>query len=291
MNEARGTMGARDELLPTTSAAPQAGPAFAGARALDGRLDPRPLRVVWLGEGVPYAEGMRAMREAIERVDDDGPALLLLEHAPTVTITRQHGTAHVTSLPEALAASGIELVETDRGGDVTFHGPGQLVGYPILRLAPPGVRADLVGYVRHLETALVAVAHALGVRTAHRDDGATGVWVDEAAEHALRDRRSAAPGSTSRPLRAREKLTAIGVGVGRGVTRHGFALNVTTDLERYTRHIVPCGLRARGVTSLERLLPTIPDGESVRALVAREIQGAFAPRAGLLRAEPGEPHG
>lgn len=210
----------------------------------------------FLGTGVSYAAGMAAMREAMARVDEDGPVLLLLEHAPVVTVTRAGGTAHLTSSPEALAEDGIALEETDRGGDVTFHGPGQLVGYPVVRLARDNLRARLVEYVRALEQGLIDAAAALGVRGARREEGATGVWVGEG------------PGAA--------KLVAIGVGVGRGVTRHGFAFNVTTDLERFTRHIVPCGLVGRPVTSLQRLLPTTPPDEQVRAVVAEHVGRALA---------------
>lgn len=234
------------------------------------------MRVIDLGRGVPYAEGMRVMRDAIARVDDDGPALVILEHAPVITTTRSGGTAFVTSSKEALEAGGIELVETDRGGDVTFHGPGQLVGYPVVRLAPPGERADLIGYLRALEDALIRAATRLGVLDAHRVEGQTGVWCDAPVvdEETL--------GCNFAQVSRQEcKLTAIGVGVGGGVTRHGFALNVTTDLERYTRHIVPCGLVGRGVTSLERVVTSVPRWETkwdeVKRVCVDEVAAALAP--------------
>jgi lipoyl(octanoyl) transferase len=233
------------------------------------------MRVIDLGRDVPYATGMAAMREAMERVDVDGPVLLLQEHTPTITVTRSGGTSFVTSSPEALAALGIDLVETDRGGDVTFHGPGQLVGYPVLRLSPPGERGDLLGYLRALETSLVDAAKRLGIPDAHRVDGMTGVWCDAPVvdEETL--------GCHFNQVSRQEcKLTAIGVGVGKGVTRHGFALNMTTDLERYTRHIVPCGLVGRGVTSLERVLPKIPSRDDVIRVVVDEVLRALEPLAG-----------
>lgn len=220
------------------------------------------IRVVDLGSDVPYEEGMRVMREHMARVDVDGPALLLLEHAPVITTTRSGGTAFVTASPAHLARDGIALIETDRGGDVTFHGPGQLVGYPVLRLSAPGERADLVGYVRVLEDAMVRACVRLGVADAHRVEGRTGVWCDAPSidAEALDCERAWMP-------RQKCKLTAIGVGVGQGVTRHGFALNVTTPLERYTRHIVPCGLIGRGVTSLERVLVRVPSMDEVKRVV------------------------
>ena len=123
------------------------------------------------------------MHDAMARVDQAGPVLLLLEHAPVITVTRRGGTAHVFAPAERLAAEGIALVQTDRGGDVTFHGPGQLVGYPVLRLGPTSLGSDVVGYVRDLERGLVEACQALGIRDAHakpaRDaDGnhLTGVW-------------------------------------------------------------------------------------------------------------------
>ncbi len=223
----------------------------------------------FIGRDVPYDEGMAVMRAAIAAVDRPapigGPVLLLLESAPVVTITRSGGTRALTTSPEDMAQDGIALVETDRGGDATFHGPGQLVGYPILRIAKDPLaprteglasRPRVVEYVRALEQGLVDAACALGVLDARREEGATGVWVGDA------------------------KLTAIGVGVGRGVTRHGFAFNVTTDLERYTRHLVPCGLVGRPVTSLQRVLAArglaLPSRERVRDVVAAAVSTALA---------------
>ena len=185
------------------------------------------VRVLDLGSDVPYPEGMRVMHAAMARVDDDGPVLLLLEHTPVITVTRRGGTAHVFAPAERLAAEGIALVETDRGGDVTFHGPGQLVGYPVLRLGASSLGSDVVGYVHDLERGLVEACHALGVIDAHakpeRDAGGkhlTGVWC-------------CAPGSVD------AKLCAIGVGLSGGVTRHGFAINVSTGSSNGQIGLVP----------------------------------------------------
>ena len=188
--------------------------------------------------------------------------LLLLEHASVITTTRSGGTAFVTTSREQLEREGIALVETDRGGDVTFHGPGQLVGYPVLRLSPPGARGDLVGYVRTLETAMVCACVALGVVDARRVPEQTGVWCT-------------AP--TAAAGEAECKLVALGVGVGRGVTRHGFALNVSISLEKLTRHIVPCGLVGRGVTSLQRVLSAEPSMTEVKATVTKAVLAELAP--------------
>ncbi|MBH2006928.1 MAG: lipoyl(octanoyl) transferase LipB [Myxococcaceae bacterium] len=185
------------------------------------------MKTRFLGYQVPYAEGMRIMREAIDQIEVEGNQLLLLEHRDTITYTRQHGLKHVFRTQEELAQLGIDLFETDRGGDVTFHGTGQLVGYPILKLSP---NWGVVDYIRALESALVKTCQTLGVSGAHCLPGKTGVWVNN------------------------QKLAAIGVGVSQQVTRHGFALNVSTHLERFTSHMTPCGLEGHGVTSLEREL-------------------------------------
>lgn len=246
-------------------------------------LESRSLVITHLGKGLPYADGMRVMRERMATLEEDASApghLLLLEHASTITVTRSGGTAHVLAAPEDLADDGIELYETDRGGDVTFHGPGQLVGYPVVRLARGADgRADLVGYLRALETGLVNACRALGVKGAHRREGMTGVWVT---------RNTAAPVEEWPSDPRAEKLVAIGVGVKNGITRHGFALNIDIALERFTSRIVPCGLVGRGVTSLARELPTLPDEELILSVVIREVAAALGvPVATDPRSVPG----
>lgn len=203
------------------------------------------LRVTFLGTRVPYREAMARMRQAMAVVDLEGPELLLLEHKDTITKTRQHGTKSFRVSEDEIIARGIDVIETDRGGDVTFHGEGQLVGYLVKRLPDN----DLVGYVRALETALIKAMQALSLSNAMRLKGKTGVWLPH--QHNPR------------------KLIAIGVGVSQGVTRHGFALNVTTKLERFTECIVPCGLNGFEPTSLEREMAQVPDFETIReAIVA-----------------------
>jgi lipoyl synthase len=197
------------------------------------------LRVRWLGR-VPYAEADELQRALLERAADD--YLLLLEHPHVYTLGKSADPAHVLVPP---ASVGADLVRTDRGGDVTYHGPGQLVGYPIVTL--PEWRAgqrDVVAYVRRLEAVLISALGDLGVE-AERDDGYTGVWVGG------------------------EKIAAIGVRVSRGRTRHGFALNVDPDLSMFG-HIVPCGIADRGVTSLAAQLGSAPDmHDVVDAVTAR----------------------
>jgi lipoyl(octanoyl) transferase len=226
------------------------------------------LLVEYLGKGVPYAEGLVAMRErsdGLQRAPAGPGRLLLLEHAPVVTVTRSGGLQHLQVSAAELAAAGVELAEADRGGDVTFHGPGQLVGYPVLRLRQgDDGRADLVGYLRALEAGLVRACERLGVRGCHTKRGMTGVWVGRGPD----DERA-------------NKLVAIGVGVNKGVTRHGFALNVDIDLERYTSRIVPCGLSGRGVTSLARELGqgSVPKEDELLAVLVDELALALGLRA------------
>ncbi len=185
------------------------------------------LRVRWLGR-VPYAEADELQRALHERAADD--YLLLLEHPPVYTLGTRADPAHVLVPP---AVVGAELVRTDRGGDVTYHGPGQLVGYPIVTLPEwrDGTR-DVVAYVRKLEAVLIAALGDLGI-AAERHDRFTGVWVGDA------------------------KIAALGVKVARGRTRHGFALNIEPDLGMFD-HIVPCGIPDKAVTSLAALLPSSP---------------------------------
>ncbi len=157
--------------------------------------------------------------------------LLLCEHPHVITLGRNGKSEHLRASERLLQQMNVEFCATDRGGDITYHGPGQLVGYPILNLGE--IRRDVVWYVRQLEEAMIRTAADCGVQ-AHRLDGKTGIWVDVSGG-------------------AEEKLGAIGVHISRWVTSHGFAFNVCTDL-RYFDLIVPCGIPDRQATSLERLL-------------------------------------
>jgi lipoyl(octanoyl) transferase len=175
---------------------------------------------------IPFAEALELQHQLVEdrQAARVGDTLLLVEHPHvlTVGVRRDGGRSNILAGSDRLAARGIEVHETGRGGDVTYHGPGQIVGYPIIDLKPD--RTDVHRYVRDLEEVLLRVAGDFGIAAA-RVAGLTGVWV------------------------GREKLAAIGVRISRWITSHGFALNVTTDLS-YFNLIVPCGIADRGVTSL-----------------------------------------
>jgi len=176
--------------------------------------------------------------------------LLLLEHPPVITlgVRTRSDRSHVLESEAALAAKGVGLFETGRGGDVTYHGPGQLVGYPIVDLKPD--RCDVHRYVRDLEEVLIRAVDAFGVR-AGRIEGLTGIWVGD------------------------QKLAAIGVRISRWVTSHGFALNVNTDLSHFGL-IVPCGITDKGVTSLECLLGQALPMDEVAETVARQFAALFS---------------
>jgi len=191
---------------------------------------------------VGYAEALDLQKALVEdrkggRIPDQ---LLLLQHPPVITlgVRSRDDRSHVLATPETLEQNGIELFETGRGGDVTFHGPGQLVGYPILDLRPD--RLDVHRYVRDLEEVMIRIAASFGV-AAVRQPGLTGAWV-VSSSHAGGDR----PGQF-------EKLAAIGVRIARWITSHGFAFNVTTNLDHFSL-IVPCGISDKGVTSLRKVL-------------------------------------
>lgn len=193
--------------------------------------------VVYLGR-VAYREALQQQQRlvAARKAGSMGDVLLLLEHPPVLTLGRNAGRGHVLLDDDELAARGVEVVETNRGGDVTYHGPGQLVGYPIFDLRGPvraaGKRMGPVDFVRQLEEVLIRATAEYGVLTT-RVAGRTGVWTQ-------------ASGTL-----VEKKIAAIGIHVSAGVTSHGFALNVTTDLSDFG-WIVPCGIRDRAVTSLEQ---------------------------------------
>jgi len=180
-----------------------------------------------------YVDAHELQKRLVEerRAGVIGDTLLLVEHPPVITLGARNRIAvsHIIASDEQLAALGVTVHETGRGGDVTYHGPGQLVGYPILDLRPD--RCDVHAYVRDLEQGLIVALAAFGIEGV-RVPGLSGVWVGETGRE--------------------EKIAAIGVRISRWITSHGFALNVTTNLDHF-RLIVPCGIADREVTSLERV--------------------------------------
>jgi lipoyl(octanoyl) transferase len=234
------------------------------------------INVVDLGR-VDYATALALQQTIVQLVKAGriGHTLLLLEHPPVVTLGRNAGKANVVASPELLATEGIELFETDRGGDVTFHGPGQLVGYPIFNLRGFHPRIGAVEFVRKIEEALIRTCGDLGVPTG-RVPGMTGVWTQNDPP---------------------AKIAAIGVHISRSVTSHGFALNVSTNLEYFTL-IVPCGLAGKPVTSLAREIDHsgVPSLGQVAELAARNLGRIFAAQTlwlesldTLFAAAPSEP--
>lgn len=202
---------------------------------------------------VPYAEALALQRAlALARIagTESQDVLFLLEHPPVITLGRSAGTTHVVATAAHLAARGVDVVEVERGGDVTFHGPGQIVGYPILDLKRAPHRQDLHWYLRQIEQSLINALAAFGIAAGRRPK-LTGVWVGE------------------------RKIASIGVHARDWVTWHGFALNVTTDLS-YFDLIVPCGISGVDMTSMAReLAPTPIDLAAVRRAVAESFAATF----------------
>jgi lipoate-protein ligase B len=213
------------------------------------------LQVRWLGRR-DYLEVWEMQRElAAQRLAGAIPdTLLLLEHPPTITLGRAARQEHLLTSPEDLARRGFALVETDRGGDITYHGPGQLVGYPILNLREPPHTPDLHAYLRRIEACLIAALARYGL-AADRFAGYTGVWVE-------------------RDMPRPKKIAAIGVKASRWITQHGFALNVCPELAHF-EHIVPCGIHDYGVTSLARQLARPVSVEQVTPDVVAAFNACF----------------
>ena len=204
---------------------------------------------------MPYQDALALQRTLVDerKAGRTRDVLLLLQHPHVITLGVKTGSArsHIVAEPDVLAARGVEVQETGRGGDVTYHGPGQLVGYPIIDLTPD--RCDVHQYVRDLEELMIRVCSDFSV-TARRLGGLSGAWVDTP--------------------RGPEKIGAIGVRISRWVTSHGFAFNVNTDLD-FFRLIVPCGIADHGVTSLQELLGHPVPFERVEDAVIRHFARVF----------------
>jgi lipoyl(octanoyl) transferase len=227
-------------------------------RSISSPAEARPAQAYWLGAGVGYLEAAALQQALVEqrRRGEIPDTFLFLEHPPVVTIGRAaHDDGNVLAPAAVLASRGVEVYETTRGGDVTFHGPGQLVGYGIVDLKDHG--KDVALYLRRLEEAMILLlaGHGLG---GSRHPEFTGVWLGGGAD-----------GATNGRL---EKICAMGVRVDHWVTSHGFALNVSNDLSFFDL-IVPCGIRGHGVTSLERATGAAHDDVS---RVARDAGAALA---------------
>jgi lipoyl(octanoyl) transferase len=215
-------------------------------------MERKAIALIDAGE-VPYEAAWAWQRELVAQraAGEREDTLLLLEHPPTITLGRGAHREHLLVDPHELARRGVALVETDRGGDVTYHAPGQIVGYPILKLSRYG--GDVLKYLRDLEEVLIRALATYGLR-GERAQQFTGVWVEGA------------------------KVAAIGVRVSAGgVTSHGFALNVATDLAGFGQ-IVPCGIRDRGVISLAALLGAPPPMGEVRERVLEAFADVFRAR-------------
>jgi len=202
---------------------------------------------------IGYAEAWSLQKRIIAARKDSAieDVLLVCEHPHVITQGRNGKREHLLASEHVLRQKGVEYYETSRGGDITYHGPGQIVGYPILNLG--AIRRDVVWYVRMLEEAMIRATSEFGI-TAERVAGKTGIWVKS--------------GDTE------EKLAAIGVHISRWVTSHGFAYNVSTDL-RYFDLIVPCGIADRKATSLEKLLARSVEQEEVAPRIARHLGELF----------------
>jgi lipoate-protein ligase B len=211
------------------------------------------MRVEALGQ-MPYLQAWKHQESVHDRVLAGGEeTLLLVEHPPVITFGRRPGgEKNLLADEQSLAALGVELVQSDRGGDVTFHGPGQIVAYPIIRLADHGLSVG--GFVHTLEKIVIDTLHEIAV-AGQADPDAIGVWVNDGGELA--------------------KICALGVRIRRGVSLHGIALNVETDLN-YFNLIVPCGLTGRKVTSLRKLLGEgYPSIESVSQSLIKQFRRRF----------------
>jgi lipoate-protein ligase B len=210
---------------------------------------PRDIEVIRLPRPIGYREAydlQLARRDAVERGDAPN-ALFLLEHAPVITLGRKWQPENLLASEAALAAHGVELCPVDRGGDVTYHGPGQLVAYPILNLNH--WQCSVGWYLRTLEEVLIRTLATYSL-PGERVEGFTGVWVNGA------------------------KVAAIGIGLHHWTTFHGVALNINPDMSHF-RLIVPCGIADKPVTSLGELLPEVPDFEEVMARFEAEFLRAF----------------
>ena len=262
------------------------------------------ISVVQLGT-IDYVTGLRLQQQlvSLRKEEKIGDVLLLLEHSPVITLGRNAKAANVIASPDVLGQRGVELFECDRGGDVTFHGPGQIVGYPIFDLRGFRVAADafvrpgesqarpstlrktlgVIEFVRRLEEVLIRTCADFAIPT-KRVPGLTGVWTDASSENdhlgtaasAVHRREASRPEENAEAVEyAEAKIDAIGVHISRFVTSHGFALNVNTDLS-YFNLIVPCGITSKPVTSMQQELGKPLDLNGVAESISRNFGTVFS---------------
>ncbi len=262
------------------------------------------ISVVQLGT-IDYVTGLRLQQQlvSLRKEEKIGDVLLLLEHSPVITLGRNAKAANVIASPDVLGQRGVELFECDRGGDVTFHGPGQIVGYPIFDLRGFRVAADafvrpgesqarpstlrktlgVIEFVRRLEEVLIRTCADFAIPT-KRVPGLTGVWTDASSENdhlgtaasAVHRREASRPEENAEAVEyAEAKIAAIGVHISRFVTSHGFALNVNTDLS-YFNLIVPCGITSKPVTSMQQELGKPLDLNGVAESISRNFGTVFS---------------
>jgi lipoyl(octanoyl) transferase len=239
------------------------------------------ISVLQLG-ALDYATGLRLQQRLVELRKEDriGDVLLLLEHTPVITLGRNAKQKNIVASPELLTQRGVEVFECDRGGDVTFHGPGQLVGYPIFDLraiaTPDGKRKTLgaIDYVRRLEEVLIRTCVDYGIPTT-RICGLTGVWANPTPMSSPAESRDLAFSSgVDQEANSEAKIAAIGVHISRAVTSHGFALNVNTDLD-YFNLIIPCGITTKPVTSMAKELGRKLSLDEVAHSISRNFGTVF----------------
>jgi lipoyl(octanoyl) transferase len=244
------------------------------------------ISVVQLGT-LDYATLLRLQQQLVNLRKEGkiGDVLLLLEHSPVITLGRNAKAANVIASPELLAQRGVEVFECDRGGDVTFHGPGQIVGYPIFDLRgyaePDGKRKTLgvIEFVRRLEEVLIRTCADFAIET-KRIPGLTGVWSDpnplsSRAEQGDSENRLAQSRDLGFDAAPDSKLAAIGIHISRFVTSHGFALNVNPDLT-YFDLIVPCGITTKPVTSMQQELRRELDLNAIAESISRNFGTVFS---------------
>ncbi len=219
--------------------------------------NPMSKEILLIDAGVTgYAECRDLQTSIAQQVTAGGrnDALIFTEHTPTITLGRTASLLNLLASQEALANLGVAVVESDRGGDITFHGPGQIVGYPIINLRNDRHSCDIHKYLRHLEEVIILGIHPFGLQ-AGRVPGLTGVWIDNTHQ-------------------STRKIAALGLKVSKWVTQHGFALNVNTDMD-FFKLIIPCGISDHGVTSMCSELGVQVSIDDVRASLVKSFQLVF----------------